>query len=475
MGSQISSVPTQVPTGSIVFVPANANAHSITIGVTATDDLLTSAQGLITVTVQASSAPPPAQKSYVRFSVGFPNAALSDFTLSRRNTIKQTFADSAGVSIDSVYLTLSTAAVSAVNEYSLSESPVPRSSTVTASVRVAVSQASASSAASSLSSTVNNGGLSSALASTGLTTSPVLSSAVTSSFAGPTVTGFEPSNTASGVSSSADLKIFLSSAGQAGSGQLHISTSDNRPVVSLAVSSFTSNGAIAVFSLGSTSLPGGETVKVTVDAAAIVDSNGNFFAGVNDGAWSFSVVVAPSSELPTETKSLNTALIAGLSAAGLIFGGVFGFKKCQARRNAARTSKKPAGTAAATAPTGQIAVYNAAAAIQGSAAGTAVSPAVPQFTSVAPHPSYPALQGAAQKAQPRQADVPQGVAGQAGTNPHDDVYVGNASRPLHHPRQLEVLQQLTPSRSQNSLPALRNVTRPVQSSSGGDAPPPYSS
>merc|ERR1712159_652285 len=468
MGSQISSVPTQVPTGSIVFVPANANAHSITIGVTATDDLLTSAQGLITVTVQASSAPPPAQKSYVRFSVGFPNAALSDFTLSRRNTIKQTFADSAGVSIDSVYLTLSTAAVSAVNEYSLSESPAPRSSTVTASVRVAVSQASASSAASSLSSTVNNGGLSSALANTGLTTSPALSSAVTSSFAGPTVTGFEPSNAASGVSSSADLKIFLSSAGQAGSGQLHISTSDNRPFVSLAVSSFTSNGAIAVFSLGDTSLPGGETVKVTVDAAAIVDSNGNFFAGVNDGAWSFSVV-APSSESPTETKSVNIGLIVGLWAAGLVLfvGGVIGLKKYRARRNAARTSKKPAAAAAAAAPTGQVAVYNAAAAIQGPSAGVAGSSAVPQFTSVAPFPSYPTLQGSgqtgqtaqpqqtvvpqgvagqvgaaqnhahvhngsamahqgvAQAAPPQPAGVPQGVAGQAGVTPHDAVYVGN--------------------------------------------------
>merc|ERR1711991_620408 len=199
-------------------------------------------------------------------------------------------------------------------------------------------------------------------------------------------------------------------------------------------------------------------------------------------------------------------------------GGVIGLKKYRARRNAARTSKKPVAAAAATAPTGQVAVYNAAAAIQGPSAGVAGSSAVPQFTSVAPFPSYPTLQGSgqtgqtaqpqqavvpqgvvgqagaaqnhthvhngsamplqahqgvAQAAPPQPAGVPQGVAGQAGVTPHDAVYVGNASRPLHHPRQLEVLQQPTPSRSQNSLPALQNLTRPVQSSSGGDAPPPY--
>merc|ERR1712196_323568 len=135
------------------------------------------------------------------------------------------------------------------------------------------------------------------------------------------------------------------------------------------------------------------------------------------------------SESPTETKSVNIGLIVGLWAAGLVLfvGGVIGLKKYRARRNAARTSKKPVAAAAATAPTGQVAVYNAAAAIQGPSAGVAGSSAVPQFTSVAPFPSYPTLQGAGQTAQPQQTAVPQGVAGQVGAaQNHAHVHNGSA-------------------------------------------------
>merc|ERR1712188_287354 len=118
-----------------------------------------------------------------------------------------------------------------------------------------------------------------------------------------------------------------------------------------------------------------------------------FFSGVTDGAWSFSVV-APSSELPTNTtKSLSIGLIAGLCAAGLVLivAAVYGWKKCHARRNAARMSKKPVETAAAAAPTGQVAVYNACAAIQGPSVGGAGSATQPHFTSVSPNQTNPGV------------------------------------------------------------------------------------